>query len=154
MKNELDNVKNLAGASEKSKLEKLCQLSQETDTLKKQIADKEIIFTRLTKAEETIQILQRECYNNDILRRKLHNDIQDLKGNIRVIARVRPMMKSDNSSSELSPIECSADEKEILLLDNKGRKYNYNYSIEINFHLIKYLIVIKIKMIYLMKLVN
>lgn len=63
-------------------------------------------------------------------------------------------MKSDNSSSELSPIECSADEKEILLLDNKGRKYNNYYLIEINFHLIKYLIVIKIKMIYLMKLVN
>lgn len=125
---ELENVKNLAGASEKSKLEKLCSLSQEAETLRKQVADKEIVYARLEHAEQLVKTLQNECYKNDLLRRKLHNDIQDLKGNIRVIARVRPISKSDNSQYTDSPVDCAADGTELTLVDTRGKKNKFIFD--------------------------
>ena len=40
----------------------------------------------------------------DVLRRRLHNTIQELRGNIRVFARVRPFLPSDGAAATAPPV--------------------------------------------------
>ncbi|XP_018562175.1 carboxy-terminal kinesin 2 [Anoplophora glabripennis] len=50
---------------------------------------------RITELSEQNAILKKDLYNGEDIRRKLHNVIQDLKGNIRVYCRVRPPIRSE-----------------------------------------------------------
>ena len=57
----------------------------------------------LTIIEDTTQesILMAQRYNKEIqLRKKLHNELVELKGNIRVFCRVRPLIMEDGNSTE------------------------------------------------------
>lgn len=54
----------------------------------------------LAETEATKEKLRRE----ETLRRKLHNQVQELKGNIRVFCRVRPPLSSEPSSS-IAPMQ-------------------------------------------------
>lgn len=42
-------------------------------------------------------------YESELIRRKLHNTIQELKGNIRVFARVRPLSEAEMGASSDAP---------------------------------------------------
>lgn len=65
-------------------------------------------------AEEAKEKLQIE----ETLRRKLHNQVQELKGNIRVFCRVRPSLESDpiDSSARISYPDNDSDSKEVEVL--------------------------------------
>ncbi|THU87116.1 kinesin-domain-containing protein [Dendrothele bispora CBS 962.96] len=63
-------------------------------------ADAQQIAELTRKLEEESQknaALNWEAKENEALRRKLHNTVQELKGNIRVFCRVRPVLPSDLS---------------------------------------------------------
>lgn len=75
----------------------------------------------ITKREEALDISCREqedlklsLINEETLRRKLHNQIQELKGNIRVFCRVRPSLVHE--SAELKTIQLTdvPDELEVV----------------------------------------
>jgi kinesin family protein C1 len=57
----------------------------------------------LETAQRRIDELEAEAREAEMVRRRLHNMVQELKGNIRVFARVRPLLSSD--------ISCTSDEK-------------------------------------------
>ncbi|KAF5385422.1 hypothetical protein D9757_002989 [Collybiopsis confluens] len=89
-----------------------------------------------------------EAMENELIRRKLHNMVQELKGNIRVFCRVRPVLSSDISASGSQLSEKAAplrdeitadmafpdcrDHKEITLASSSqsatGRERQENYS--------------------------
>ena len=82
--------------------------SQSFERLNQQMMD------ALTETNETKDKLRRE----ETLRRKLHNQVQELKGNIRVFCRVRPSL-NDEDPSEMAPIQYpdeSEESKEINLV--------------------------------------
>lgn len=49
----------------------------------------------LEEARRRIDELEAEAREGEMVRRRLHNMVQELKGNIRVFARVRPLLSSD-----------------------------------------------------------
>lgn len=55
---------------------------------------------RLEAAQALIVELEAKVQKGETLRRKLHNDVQELKGNIRVFCRIRPLLKSELSCPE------------------------------------------------------
>ncbi|TFY71283.1 hypothetical protein EVG20_g1728 [Dentipellis fragilis] len=55
----------------------------------------------LEKARERVEELEQEAREAEMIRRKLHNMVQELKGNIRVFCRVRPVLPSDVSATTL-----------------------------------------------------
>ncbi|KAL8727869.1 MAG: hypothetical protein Q9166_005746 [cf. Caloplaca sp. 2 TL-2023] len=65
-------------------------------------------------AEETKEKLRTE----ETLRRKLHNQVQELKGNIRVFCRVRPSLDSDpvDASARITYPDSDSDSKEVEVL--------------------------------------
>ncbi|KAK3103476.1 hypothetical protein FSP39_019513 [Pinctada imbricata] len=75
------------------------QLQATKEQLDKEISDGKEKDREINMLKETIrqQLAEIEDYNNkcrehETLRRKLHNTIQELKGNIRVFCRVRPLL--------------------------------------------------------------
>nr|VDC75285.1 unnamed protein product [Brassica rapa] len=79
---------------------------------------------RLEKAE--LKLIEGEQ-----LRKKLHNTIQELKGNIRVFCRVRPLLSGENSSEEAKtisyPTSLEALGRGIDLMQN-GQKHCFTFD--------------------------
>ena len=49
----------------------------------------------------------------ETLRRKLHNQVQELKGNIRVFCRVRPSLEADSEAARIKYPDTESDSKEV-----------------------------------------
>ena len=57
---------------------------------------------KLESAQKEVDDLKKEAMESETVRRKLHNMVQELKGNIRVFCRVRPVLPSDYPSGSPS----------------------------------------------------
>lgn len=77
------------------------------DTLTRTQSDLSIAKERIIKLEEELHI-------GELIRKKLHNEVQELKGNIRVFCRVRPLLKQDEQV-------CNPESD-----DNCSCRYNYS----------------------------
>lgn len=60
---------------------------------------------QLDQKLETIKELEAKIREDEGLRRKLHNTIQELKGNIRVFCRIRPYIGSEGTEFEGNPTD-------------------------------------------------
>ncbi|KAG5222606.1 kinesin nuclear fusion protein [Salix suchowensis] len=63
---------------------------------------------KLEASQKEIDVLKHETMEAETARRKLHNMVQELKGNIRVFCRVRPVLPSDVPSPETLPDSSSS----------------------------------------------
>lgn len=113
----------LAAANEKLKMADMS--SSETMALfeeKKRIVQD--LQDRLADAE--IKIAE-----GDKLRKKLHNTILELKGNIRVFCRVRPLLPDDGAGTEMTaiayPTSVESQGRGVDLLQN-GQKYQFTFD--------------------------
>ncbi|GLJ39426.1 hypothetical protein SUGI_0805230 [Cryptomeria japonica] len=81
---------------------------------------------RLVEAEHQLR-------EGEVLRRKLHNTIQELKGNIRVFCRVRPILPDDEYGSEIPVVEYP-NSMELqgrgveLIQPQQGQKYGFSFD--------------------------
>lgn len=59
--------------------------------------------------KDKIATLKNKILDGEKVRRKMHNTIQELRGNVRVNVRIRPFLKSDNAASSTpSAVNCDA----------------------------------------------
>jgi kinesin family protein C1 len=70
-----------------------------------------------TTSAELIKDLEEQLRSGEVQRRKLHNLVQELRGNVRVFARVRPFLPSDGV--DLSP-EQGPDSSITVRQDGQG----------------------------------
>lgn len=60
-----------------------------------------------------VEELMAHSLEAEAIRRRMHNQMQDLRGNIRVIGRIRPQLESDKfREGEKSPVSAIADNTE------------------------------------------
>ncbi|KAL4629581.1 kinesin-like protein KIFC1 [Arapaima gigas] len=87
--------------------------------------------------EQKVSHQSEELYRGEMERRKLHNTIQELKGNIRVFCRVRPLLTADQSG--MTHIQFPAHDDKALKLakteeSHTGRhgdtQKSYNFSFD------------------------
>ena len=88
-------MKESCGASNKAQFTKLCEVSKEAAQLRVQMTNMEELREALEEARKANAQLTTKLFDNEMVRRKLHNTIQELRGNIRVFVRVRPILDSD-----------------------------------------------------------
>jgi kinesin family protein C1 len=60
------------------------------------------LHRRMQEAVDTAAIANSKLRAEESLRRKLHNQVQELKGNIRVFCRVRPTLGEDEGPAEIA----------------------------------------------------
>lgn len=90
--------------------------------------DEAVLKARLEERDRRIAELEAEVLKGEELRRKMHNRIQELRGNIRVFVRTRPFLPSDGQLDG-SAIDVSPDGESLSILDarsnaNHGFKFD------------------------------
>ncbi|GJN01655.1 hypothetical protein PR202_ga18935 [Eleusine coracana subsp. coracana] len=87
---------------------------------------------RLQYVEERLAYAESQIVEGDRLRKKLHNTILELKGNIRVFCRVRPLLfHGDSNSVEEASISYPTSVESAgrsLDLINQGQKLSFSYD--------------------------
>ena len=68
---------------------------------------------RMTAAIDTAIECEEKLHKEETLRRKLHNQVQELKGNIRVFCRVRPQSQTEEEETAKIAFPDAEDNKEI-----------------------------------------
>ncbi|KAJ2335616.1 kinesin-like nuclear fusion protein [Coemansia sp. RSA 2681] len=112
-------------ASDQLEMESSCRgLRAKLEHLEDVANEREIRIAELEEDVATrnhsIDLLEAKLRNEESMRRKLHNAIQELKGNIRVFCRVRPLLGEERDMSTLLPLsfpDCD-DKNEIELVQS------------------------------------
>ena len=91
---------------------RLVSQTREVDGARRIAKEAEEIRVQLEKSQARIHELEQQALDADAMRRALHNQIQELRGNVRVFCRVRPtenepavMCNPDGSSLSLQRVE-------------------------------------------------
>lgn len=111
MAQELSALRETAGASESSQLGKLSSAARENETLKQRLRDAQGELKRLGLTVGVVARLREEAFAGEMERRRLHNTLQEMRGNIRVFVRVRPFLPGDDEASRAAgePLEAGPD---------------------------------------------
>eukprot|EP00210_Caulerpa_lentillifera_P004934 g4708.t1 len=99
---ELQMQRTSAIAEEEMLTEQIEEFAKRLETMRKRLEDDETNRTRLEESERMITTLRLEIKRESILRKKAYNLIRELKGNIRVIARIRPPPTKDTQEQDIS----------------------------------------------------
>lgn len=94
---------------------------------------------QMREAIERAQELQDKLRAEESIRRKLHNQVQELKGNIRVFCRVRPILEGDSSednaritfpdvNGDAKDIEIKGPEEKSSLGTDMTRTNNFSFD--------------------------
>ncbi|GBG31311.1 Kinesin, putative [Hondaea fermentalgiana] len=97
------------GISSDERLEQLCEVSKEAALLKRQVGEFEKLQARLRETEAELKDTQNKLFESDKTRRRLHNEVQALKGKIRVVARVRPSAVGEDKEDEQQQLLCDVN---------------------------------------------
>ena len=105
-------------------MEKICKLSVENETLKKQLGTASEHAVQLLEAEKKIKELEDKIYSREAERRKLHNLVQELRGNVRVAVRVRPLLGNEpnEESNEFGAVKCDKHASFVTLQRSDPKK--------------------------------
>lgn len=90
--------------------------------------------TRLQSALRSASELNEKLRNEETMRRKLHNQVQELKGNIRVFCRVRPSLSSEpaNEGARIMYPDTGKDSKEVEILGPEEKSSLGNVTTKTN----------------------
>lgn len=84
-----------------------------------------------TLEAQRISEFEEKLRAGEIQRRKLHNLVQELRGNVRVFARVRPFLPSDGLDMTSLPepsINVRSDINSLKIATHGGEEYNFNFD--------------------------
>jgi len=72
--------------------------------------------------------LEKKLHEGEIHRRKLHNTIQELRGNVRVNVRVRPFLRSDgiDPAQAKSILKCDSENSLIRTVGDKKLTFTFD----------------------------
>ncbi|KAF9995117.1 kinesin-like nuclear fusion protein [Entomortierella chlamydospora] len=100
------------------------KIERTENTLAQRESTIETLERKLSESQMTVQELEQRIRQEETIRRRLHNTIQELKGNIRVFCRVRPVVRSESASkAELTTAL-------IKYPDQEGREIEFSHTTE------------------------
>jgi kinesin family protein C1 len=95
------------------------------------------LHARMQEAIEAAALAHEKLRQEETLRRKLHNQVQELKGNIRVMCRVRPTHQEEVDPAKIAFPDADTDSKEVAVQGpektsamgtNTTQTYNYAFD--------------------------
>jgi kinesin family protein C1 len=99
-------------ASNKAMSEKINFLESDSQAQSQAFND---LHRRMQEAIEAAELANEKLRQEEALRRKLHNQVQELKGNIRVMCRVRPASDSESDPAKITFPDVDTDSKEVCV---------------------------------------
>lgn len=77
--------------------------------------------SRLQEAVRSAEVSKQKLIKEETLRRILFNQVQELKGNIRVMCRVRPVFGAENDTAKISFPDIDRESKELAILGKEEK---------------------------------
>ncbi|KAG5135878.1 hypothetical protein JHK82_020609 [Glycine max] len=84
----------------------------------------------IRELQDRLADIEFQVMEGEMLRKKLHNTILELKGNIRVFCRVRPLLPEDSTGTDMAvsfPTSTEVLDRGIDLVQS-GQKYNFTFD--------------------------
>jgi kinesin family protein C1 len=122
----LESFKEHAGVGDADQLQKLVELSKRASFLEKQLCGASDIAAELQQATEKLEDVTHKLFHAEGVRRLLHNQIQELRGNVRVHVRVRPSMDVDGNTSAV--VDCKADKRTVLIGEGGEKDHKFAFD--------------------------
>jgi kinesin family protein C1 len=127
----LKDEKNVAHAENAQEMGKL---ASEIEILKERLRSEENRSRELGMASEgKVRELEETIREGQAERRKMHNLIQELRGNVRVFARIRPFLPGDGVDDDAEPMCVPKSEVALKLANGPGDRKGYNFSFDRTF---------------------
>eukprot|EP00898_Chlorokybus_atmophyticus_P006586 jgi/Chlat1/6929/Chrsp52S06609 len=111
----------------------LAAAKSEAQALREQLAFGQTLRDKYADAERRLSTLTLELKRESILRKKLYNQIREMKGNIRVLARVRPLLRGEGpddcalSATDEYTLEILQEEKRATETAIITKRYEYDH---------------------------
>jgi len=107
------------------------KLTAEINILKERIRAEEVKAMKNGLASESmVASLEAQLREGQTERRRMHNLIQELRGNVRVFARVRPFLPGDGVGDDAEPCIVAKSETTLkIMMDEKGtQEYGFSFD--------------------------
>lgn len=115
-------------------MKEMCQVRSQLEVLKLRLKETSTNgATSIKEKEQLILQLEEKVRQGESIRRKLHNTIQELRGNVRVFARTRPFLPSDGKENLDTPVSCGADNETLVLQHKDQHVEPYNFKFDRTF---------------------
>ncbi|EQC33381.1 hypothetical protein, variant [Saprolegnia diclina VS20] len=82
--------------------------------------------TQLAAQTSLVVELERQVHDGNILRRQMHNTIQELRGNVRVHVRLRPFLPSDGDYAKLKTSWVVDEETSVISSTAKSMRFSFD----------------------------
>lgn len=102
---------------------RLKDLAKQKDALEK---EKQVMALELSNLKDENKRLRRDYLKEQNLRRKYHNEVEDLKGAIRVYARCRPISGSEKERGNVNIAEFADEFSIALTSDDKKKSFEFD----------------------------
>jgi kinesin family protein C1 len=112
-------------ASHKAMKEKIDFLESDSQAQSQAFND---LHRRMEEAIKAAEVANEKLRQEETLRRKLHNQVQELKGNIRVMCRVRPASASETEPAKIGFPDADTDSKEVAVRGPETRSATGNVT--------------------------
>jgi DNA repair exonuclease SbcCD ATPase subunit len=107
---ELSSLKSSLGASQDSMAARMATQAREAEELRSKARTVGELRRALMASEASLGAAKDDLFSSEMERRRLHNMIQELKGNIRVYVRVRPTLPADADPAAARALAGSEDD--------------------------------------------
>jgi len=128
LKNALKDEKNIASAEN---AEEMGRLAAQIEIMKERLRAEENRSAALGHASESkVESLEKTIREGQAERRRMHNLIQELRGNVRVFARIRPFLPNDGVDDDEPAMCVPKSETALKLTTSDTDKKGYNFSFD------------------------
>lgn len=128
LKMALKDEKNSASAEN---AEEMGKMSAQIEILKERLRAEENRSMALGHSSEAqVEKLEANIREGQAERRRMHNLIQELRGNVRVFARIRPFLPGDGADDDAPAMCVPKSETALKLSTNEGDKKGHNFTFD------------------------
>jgi len=128
LKVSLQNEKSVAFAEA---AEEMSKLTSEISILKERIRHEEVKMLQNGQAsEQMVASLEAQLMEGRAERRRMHNLIQELRGNVRVFARVRPFLPGDHVEEDAEPCIVPKSETSLKIMMDSAGTQEHKFSFD------------------------
>ena len=133
---ELKTIQKTTGISNSEQLKRLQEVSKEAEQLKRKLSNKSATSREVSELRQRLSDLEEKLAKSDAMRRKIHNKLQELRGNVRVAARIRPQFHAEEDADiEGFSMDTDIDGTKVALSlpPSKGEMRSRNEQLHHNF---------------------
>ena len=122
----MEELHQTSTTEEQAYLATVHELQEYLTSLHVKLDEREAKRKQLEEREAVIHTLEARATEGEIVRRRLHNTLQELRGNLRVLARVRPILENERTSSHEPAVWTEGDDAVCVRYKERIQRFTFD----------------------------